>query len=160
MNRKLILLIPFFAFSLLFLGAGETFSQARKSVSGAEVTGTFREYFSGRFKGNYNEIKILALGKGKLRISFDLVYPHLDGTGQMTANVGQALGEATIEGDEAVYTNNENGNKCTIRIKFVKPGTIEVNEEDSDSGCGFGYNVYASGTYKKASGAKPKFVNP
>ena len=49
----------------LSLAAGETYAQKnRKSVSGAEVTGTFRMNFSGKFKGSYNEIKIQALGRG------------------------------------------------------------------------------------------------
>ena len=131
-------------------------AQNRKAVSATEVNGTFRSFFSGKFKGNYNEIKILALGKGKLRVAFDLTYPYIDGTGEVTANLGTADGTATIEGDTAVYSSDEYG-QCTIKIKFTKPGTIEVTQSDTDSDCGFGFNVNAGGKYKKSSGAKPKF---
>jgi hypothetical protein len=129
---------------------------ARKSVSGAEVTGTFRYQFTGKFKGNYNEIKILALGKGKLRVSFDLTYPFVDGAGQMEANVGQIDGEANIEADTAMFTGGDNGD-CRIRIKFVRAGMIKVDQQGESTGCGFGFNVSADGTYRKVSGAKPKF---
>lgn len=134
----------------------QTSAQTRSAVGAAEVNGTFRSYFGGKFKGSYNEIKILALGKGKLRVFFGLTYPHIDGTGELSANVGEADGTATIEGDTAVYSSDEFG-QCKITIKFVKPGTIEVNQSGVDSECGFGFNVNASGTYKKTSSAKPKF---
>ena len=130
------------------------FTQTRTSVSGAEVTGTFRSYFKGKFKGNYNEIKILALGKGKLKISLILTYPFVDGTGGLDANVGEANGTADITGDTAVFSSREDGESCRITIRFVKQGQIKVAQDGS---CGFGLNVSSNGTYQKASNAKPKF---
>ena len=129
--------------------------RSRASVPASEVNGTFRHTFSGKFKGSSSEIKILALGKGKLKIMFDLVYPFVDGTGELSANLGQAMGVATIEGDTAVY-KPEDGEDCTITIKFVKPGRISV-EQDGASSCGFGHNVTAAGNYVRASTAKPQF---
>ena len=143
--------------SLLFLLLTvEITAQTRKSVSASEVNGIFRSYFDGKFKGNYNEIKILALGKGKLRVAFELTYPYIDGTGGLMANVGTADGTAIIEGDTAIFSPDENG-QCKITIKFLKLGTIKVTQSGVDSECGFGFNVNASGTYKKMSSAKPKF---
>lgn len=156
MIRKPSRLICFALFFLAFGAVFQTRAQNRKAVSGAEVTGTFRDYFNGKFKGSHNEIKILALGKGKIKVSFDLLYPHLDAEGKMTANMGAAEGEATISGDTAIYSSDEFG-ECKITIKFVKPGIIKVRQESTDSECGFGFNVNAEGTYKKTSGAKPKF---
>lgn len=154
MMKKLCFILFVFAHSLIFIS--QSFAQtSRNAVSGAEVTGTFRDYFTGKFKGNHNEIKILALGKGKLRISFDLVYPYIDGTGGAMANTGQAEGIAEIAGDTAVFTSKELEG-CKITIKFVKPGAIKVDQEGA-SECGFGFNVSASGDYRKTSGAKPKF---
>lgn len=150
--RKIVI----FASLIFLLSTIEIHAQDRKSVGASEVNGTFRSYFSGKFKGNYNEIKILALGRGKLRVAFELTYPYIDGTGGLMANEGEADGTATIEGDTAVYKSDEFG-QCKITIKFVKPGVIEVNQSGVDSECGFGFNVNASGTYKKTSGAKPKF---
>ena len=157
MSEKLLFLL----FTLLFAGFSAENSVAqisRKTVGAAEVNGTFRAYFSGKAKGSYDEIKIFALGKGKLKIGFDLVYPYIDGTGEQSANMGEAEGIAEIVGDTAVYTNEEFG-QCKITIKFAKPGTIRVNQKGTDAECGFGHNVSADGTYKKFSGAKPKFEN-
>lgn len=128
---------------------------SRKSVPASEVNGTFRMPFTGRFKGSSNEIKILALGGGKLHIAMDLIYPYIV-NGELSANMGELDGEAAIVGDVAVYDSTENGG-CTITIKFVRPGTIKVTQEGMDFACGFGHNVFADGTYKKVSNAKPKF---
>lgn len=154
--KKLTIFTAVFALWLIFFSGVQTNAQNRKSVGAAEVTGTFRSHFTGKFKGSYNEIKILALGKGKLKISFELLYPYITGGGELSANMGTAEGEATIVGDTAVYSSDEYG-QCKITIKFVRAGLIRVSQNGNDADCGFGRNVNAEGTYKKASGAKPKF---
>ena len=47
----------------------ESNAQTRQSVGAAEINGAFRDYFEGKYKGSYNEIKFRALGKGKLRVA-------------------------------------------------------------------------------------------
>ena len=153
--KKLILLT--FLLFVCVAATSETFAQ-RKAVSGAEVTGTFRWYFKGRFKGNYNEILIQALGGNKLRIEMGLTYPF-EVNGEMSANVGEASGEAVIKGDTAVFVPDyatANNKSCKITLRFSQPGTLIVTTQDNID-CGFGLNVSADGTYKKTSGAKPKF---
>src|SRR5262245_36985526 len=61
--------------------SSEAFAQ-RKAVSGAEVTGTFRSYLTGRFRDSYNEILIQALGGNKLKVEMKLVQPY-----QVTENI-------------------------------------------------------------------------
>jgi hypothetical protein len=147
-------------FAMLVLSCLTAFSAAaaaqgsRASVSAGEVNWTFRSYYKGKFKGSYNEIKILALGKGKLRIAMDLTYPYVDRTGDLSANMGELDGTAKISGDTAVYSSDEFG-PCRITIKFVKPGTISVSQKGD--GCGFGHNVTAAGVYNKSSKIKPTF---
>jgi hypothetical protein len=146
---------------LVVLGslAPEVFAQ-RQSVSGAEVTGTFRFYFKGKYRRSYNEILIQALGRNKLKIEMDLIYPFMV-NGEWSANMGTASGEAVITGDTAVFTpdySREVNEECKITLKFTKPGTLIVSTEH-DAGCGFGSHVYADGTYRKTSSAKPKFKN-
>lgn len=155
---KKIFFMMFCVAAIIVFNSQSSAQTARKSVSGAEATGTFRDYFNGKFKGSHNEIKISALGKGKLKIAFDLVYPFIDGTGGKMANVGQAQGIAEIRGDTAVFTSDDMQG-CKITIKFVKPGAINVSQKGA-SECGFGFNVSASGDYRKTSGAKPKFEIP
>jgi len=133
--------------------------KSRKAVSASEATGTFRMEFTGKYKGTYNEIRLLPLGKGKIKMAFDLVYPFIDGAGEMSANIGQAEGIGTIDADVAVYENNEYG-ECRIVLKFIRPGVIKVSSDDGDFACGFGHNVSAAGTYKRTSKMKPKFEDP
>lgn len=153
--RKLFFVI--FLLFVCFYSSPEIFAQ-RKAVSGAEVTGTFRSYFKGRYKGNYNEILIQALGGNKLRIEMELTYPF-EVNGEMSANLGSASGEATIESDTAVFMPDDtvsDGQQCRITLKFSRPGKLIVTTQNNIE-CGFGHNVSADGTYKKSSGAKPKF---
>jgi hypothetical protein len=129
---------------------------SRNSVPASEVNGTFRMYFKGKYRGSSSEIKIWALGHNKLQVAFDPIYPFTDGQGELSANMGMADGVVPIKGDRAVYTSNQFGD-CTITIKFLRPGTIKVTQNGTDSDCGFGHNVSADGTYKKVSSKKPKF---
>jgi hypothetical protein len=154
MPKKPVLILVVLAFTSVFAVSilGQT---SRKSVTAAEVTGTFRHNFTGKFRGNSNEIRILSIGKGKLKVAFDLIYPYYNGR-EIMANTGQADGTAEISGDTAVYSSNEFG-PCRITIKFVKPGSIKVIQNGLDTDCGFGHNVAADGVYKKISSAKPKF---
>ena len=146
----------------LFLCAGassEAFAQ-RKAVSGAEVTGTFRYYFTRRFKDSYNEILIQALGGNKLKIEMKLIRPHQIAEDRVSVNVGDANGEAVIQGDTAVFTPEDaiDEKSCKIRLEFTEPGTLIVTTKlGGSTPCGFGNGVYADGTYKKISDAKPKF---
>jgi hypothetical protein len=145
---KRVCLLTFF-----FLSMFATASAQRASVSGSEVTGTFRLYFGGGAKGDYNEAKISSAGNGKLKISLSLTYPYKDSHGQMTANLGEAEGVADISGDTAVFTP-EGTDTCKITIKFVKLGQIKITEDGGENGCGFGHNVYSDGTYIKFVGKK------
>ena len=108
----------FFSFLILILAViftvSENRAQTRKAVSAAEVTGTFRD-ISG------SEFNILALGKGKLRVSFSGVYNYKMTNGEPMANLGEARGEAEIAGDTATFTP-EDTEECTITLKFLRGG--------------------------------------
>jgi hypothetical protein len=129
---------------------------SRASVSAGEVNGTFRMKLPGKFKAMANEIKILALGGGKLRFAMELIYPYSQPRGEVTANTGSLDGEAAISGDTAVFSSDEFG-ECKITFTFVKPGTLKVTQDGTDADCGFGHNVSAAGTYIKVNSRRPKF---
>ena len=155
MLKTLPIILCFLIITGLFAstGYGQT---SRKSVTAAEVNGTFRYNFAGNFRGSFSEIKILSLGGGRLRISMDLTYPYeLDD--EITANEGTLDGEATIKGDTAVYSAKGYTGQCEITIRFVKPGLIKVKDNPGAIECGFGNHVYAGGTYQKVSSKKPTF---
>lgn len=153
---KRIICLSFAVGCLMTFSLPAAAQRSRASVSATEVNGSYRMYFSGKFKRDSNDIKILALGHGRLRIAMDLMYPYMLDRGEMSANSGELDGEATIKGDTAVYDSKEFG-PCTITIKFVRAGTIKVSQEGTDADCGFGHNVMADGTYRKWSSKKPKF---
>jgi len=117
-----------------------------KIVTAAQANGTYRS--------GANEIKILALGKNKLRVQMDLAWEYKSPNGP-TANVGQAHGEATIENDVATF-RPEGTEDCTITIKFLSGNRIRVSEENMLN-CGWGFNVSSEGTYRKIRAGKPKF---
>src|SRR3954468_2777085 len=116
-----------------------------RSVTAAEVNGTYR-------KGN-SEIKVLAIGHGKLKVELALVYEYNSPAGP-TANMGDASGEATIENDVAVFVPEEAGD-CKITMTFLPNGRMKVEQQGEE--CGFGHNVRADGTFRKVSTRKPKF---
>lgn len=155
--RKLIFPMFFSVVFLMSFTAAADAQPARKSVSAAEVTGTFKMSFVGKkFKDLSNQLDILALGGGKLKIAFDLLYPYTLQGGEMSANLGGLSGEASIKGDTAIFESTEFG-PCKITIKFVRPGKVMVTQDGTDANCGFGHNVTSQGTYRKVSSKKPKF---
>ena len=129
----------------ILLLCGASFPQA-KIVTSAQANGTYRS--------GSNEIKILALGNNKLRIQMQLAWKYKTSDGPM-ANVGSALGEATIENDIAAFRPPDTQD-CTITIKFLPGNRIRVSE-DHMLNCGWGFNVSSNGTYRKVRTGKPKF---
>jgi hypothetical protein len=147
--KRLLVFSGVFIFIFSLFTMVETIAQTRKSVSGTEVTGTFRDV-SG------SEFSILALGKGKLRVSFSGIYIYKIVNGEPMAHTGEARGEAEIAGDTATFKPG-NTQECTITMKFLLNRRMKVMQKGSDAECGFGHNVSAAGNYKKISNAKPKF---
>ena len=152
-------MVAVFALVSMMLFSVSSYAQnSRASVSGAEVTGTFKMSFIGKkFKDFSNQLEIQALGGGKLKIAFDLVYPYTLKNGEVSVNMGSLSGEADIKGDTAVYQSKDEFGACKITIKFVRPGEVKVTQDGTDGNCGFGHNVSSQGTYRKVSSKKPKF---
>ncbi len=143
----------------LFFGFSATAASAqtsRKSVPAAEVNGTFRMPFTGRFKGSSNEIKILALGGGKLHIAMELMYPFVV-NGELSANLGELDGEAAIVGDVAVYDSMPRTAHALSPSNSSGPARSRSRRKAWTSLADLAHNVFADGTYKKISSAKPKF---
>ena len=121
-------------------------AQNANVVTAAQANGVYKFYD--------NEFRILALGHNKLKVSFDGVYHTL----AKSVNMGEASGEATIEGNVATFIPPDTQG-CTISMTFL-PGKLVVKQDGDDATCGFGHNVNSAGTYKKIRSGKPKFENP
>lgn len=115
-------------------------------VTAAQANGVYRFYKS--------EFRILALGRHKLKVQFDGVYVNI----MKSVNIGYAMGEATIEGNLATFIPPDTQG-CTITMTFLS-GKLVVKQDGDDATCGFGHNVYATGTYRKIRSGKPKFEPP
>jgi len=119
-------------------------AQTSKVVTAAQANGLYRY--------DRNEFRILALGHNKLEVQFNGEYMTRAGY----PNIGEARGEATIEGNVATFVPGDTS-ECKITMKFLR-NRLEVTQEGSDAACGFGHNVMATGTYRKVRGGKPKFI--
>src|SRR5207247_8277337 len=148
--KKVLSLTTFIVVSFTITFA-QTTSQAKpaqtpKVVTAAQVNGVYRYYKS--------EFRVLALGHNKLKVQFDGIYMTL----AKSPNMGYAMGEATIEGNVAIFVPPDTQG-CKITMTFL-PGKIVVKQDGSDADCGFGHNVYTTGTYRKIRSGKPKFEPP
>ncbi len=146
MNFKIITAIVAFLCALSFDSPAQTPKEASvsKDVSAAQVNGTW--------KCDKNTFKILALGKGRLRVAFLGIAEYKSSYG-LTANTGEGEGLADIIGDTAVFqpTGAEKDGKITLKFGG---GRLIIVQEGT---CGFGHRVWAAGTYKKTSSRKPNF---
>jgi hypothetical protein len=114
----------------------------KQIVTAAQANGVYRYYKS--------EFRILALGHNKLKLEFDGIYMTVSGT----PNMGTATGEAILDGDVATFKPADT-EQCEITLVFL-PNKLKVTQSGSDADCGFGHNVYATGTYRKIRSGKPK----
>lgn len=126
-------------------------AQQRKVVTAAQVNGTWEYRFR---ESRHGTIKILALGKQRLKVEFIALYsyPLPDGTNNVNDGEGQSI--AIIEGTRATFKPDEAEEECLITMNFTK-GVLEVEQNGV---CGFGLNVTLAGTYRRVSSRKPRFV--
>ena len=131
--------------SFLLLGSLVTSGQSpRRAVTAAQINGVYK---SGR-----NDFRVLALGHHKLKVQFNGEWMTRAGY----PNIGEAIGEATIEGNVATFIPGET-TKCKITMTFLRNKMI-VEQQGLDADCGFGHNVMASGTYRRVKAGKPRWI--
>jgi hypothetical protein len=94
---------------------------------------------------SHKELHLAYVGKGKLKVSFNLAY-----TGKPPAT-GVGAGDATVAGDVATYAKGA----CSIAMRFEPGNRLSVTQTGSDADCGFGSHVTADGEYSKARGGNP-----
>ena len=143
--RTVLLSALLIVLATLALSAQSRRGETSGIVTAAQVNGTWSY--------NENTFKILALGKGKLKVEFEGVYPYLDASGEETANTGSYIGVAKIEGRVATITM-EDYPDCTITMTFTGRELVVIED---GSFCGFGNNVTSRGTYVRESKRRPRF---
>jgi hypothetical protein len=148
MMRAALLFICFISFSL------STIAQAPVVVTGPQTPRRVvtAAQLNGLYRFGRNEFRILALGRNKLKVQFNGEWMTRGGY----PNIGEAIGEAEIEGNVAIFIPGET-NGCKITLTFLT-NRMEVTQEGLDADCGFGHNVIATGTYRRVKGGKPRFI--
>jgi hypothetical protein len=149
MKKVLLLLFALGTIGLSTSAQGPTTANLSPQSAGRPVTA---EQVNGVYRNGGNEFRILALGHQKLKVQFNGQWM----TRWRYPNIGEALGEATIEGNVATFIPG-NAPKCKITLTFLS-NRVEVSQEGTDADCGFGRNVMATGTYRRIRGGKPRFI--
>jgi hypothetical protein len=134
------------ATSILLLASTFALTQStRRAVTAAQINGVY--------KSRGNDFRVLALGRNKLQVQFNGEWMTRYGY----PNIGEAIGEATIDGNVATFVPGETKN-CKITMIFLPPSKMVVTQEGSDAACGFGHNVMADGTYRRVKPGRPKWI--
>jgi len=134
------------ATSILLLASTFALTQStRRVVTAAQINGVY--------KSRRNDFRILALGHNKLQVQFNGEWMTRAGY----PNIGEAIGEATIDGNVATFVPGDTKN-CKITLTFLPPNKMVVRQEGSDAECGFGHNVMATGNYRRVKAGKPKWI--
>jgi len=134
---------------LVLSGSALAISQSRKPrVTAAQINGLYQY--------RRNDFRVLALGPNKIpdkiKVQFNGEWMTMGGY----PNIGEAIGEATIDGNVATFMPGDT-TKCKITMTFLTNKMV-VQQEGNDAECGFGHNVIATGTYRRVKAGKPKFV--
>jgi hypothetical protein len=135
----------FIALLSSFLGAPQKQARQSRTVTAAEINGVY--------KYMRNDFRVLALGHNKLKVQFNGEWMTRGGY----PNIGEAIGEATIESNVATFIPGDT-TKCKITMTFLAQNKMVVQQEGFDADCGFGHNVMASGTYRRVKAGKPKWI--
>ncbi len=100
--------------------------------------------------GQWDYIKV-SKKQNKYEIDFDGYYFGLRGL-IYGPNMGQFDTNMPVTSKQASYRYED----CTIKLQFLNDlqngQKIEVEQNNGDSTCGFGHNVYAGGTFYKVEG--------
>ena len=132
--------------TILLLGSTVALTQStRRLVTAAQINGVYK---SGR-----NDFRVLALGHNKLQVQFNGEWM----TRYDYPNIGEAIGEATIDGNVATFVPGDTKN-CKITMTFLPANKMVVTQEGTDAECGFGHNVMADGTYRRVKPGRPKWI--
>ena len=76
--------------------------------------------------------------------------------GAPSYNMGFLEGRLTVKDGRATFAHVEAGMPCEIAFTFTR-GSAVLERIGDDSGCLFGFQVHADGTYRRISRKKPKF---
>ena len=130
------------------------------SSNSIDPTGTYKldsktTIRNGETYGYFGEIQVKQIEGDEIVVTFNVC------RGAPSDNMGAFTDTLSFKNNQANYTCSEYDSSCVINFKFKKDG-VEVLEKTNDLsfGCGFGYNVRATGRYKIISHKTPVLKDP
>ena len=133
-------------FALLLLTSSICGVQAQAPPQAAQVvTGHYR-LTQDEFR---NRLDVQQLSGGKIK--FYLLALWVSHNNPENIHNGELQGVVALKSRLALYDQDD----CKLKFEFFS-NRVRVTQLN-DSGCGFGANVTAAGTYRKLDGKKPKF---
>lgn len=144
MLKLKLLTFPILFLALSAVAVGQT--TLRATTPGKSVTG----HYTMRREEFRNRIFVQQLPGGKIK--FDLLALWVSANNPENIHNGTAQGIVDLRDGVAVYENSS----CKLTLKFTS-GKIRIVQSDEIGDCEFGFNVTASGSYRKISSRKPRF---
>lgn len=130
------------------------------SSNSLDPTGTYKldsntTIRNGDTYGYFGEIQVKQIEDEEIVMTFNVC------KGAPSYNMGAFTDTLSFKNNQAKYTCSDYDSSCVINFKFKKDG-VEVLEKTNDLsfGCGFGYNVRATGRYKIISHKTPVLKDP
>jgi hypothetical protein len=136
--------LPVLVMTFCVVAGGQTVTRVKSKTP--SVTGSYtmrREEFR-------NRIFVQQLPGGKIK--FDLLALWVSANNPENVHNGTAQGIMEIKNGVAVYE----GSSCKLTMTFL-PGKIKIVQSDEAGDCEFGFNVTATGSYRKIDSRRPKF---
>jgi hypothetical protein len=137
---------PLMRFVLLFAASLLTTSRIPTPEQVA-VTGTY-SLVRGKDAGCIFEVAAVAADSVRLQLSCN--------RGAPSYNMGNLDERLALHASELIFQTTEFGGRCVLRFRFLRRRAI-VTQEADNTACGFGYGVYADGTYRRVSRRRPAF---
>ena len=97
-----------------------------------------------------NRIYVQQLAGGKIK--FDLLALWVSANNPENVHNGTAQGIVELKDGVAIYE----ASSCKLTMRFIS-GKIRIVQSEEVGDCEFGFNVTASGTYRKIDSKNPRF---
>src|SRR5690349_6820587 len=126
-------------------------SKKRLTASPANVAGTYKDVSS--------TFEIAEAADHQVSMDFTGFWPNsrpsqMKKYGVETLNVGGFQQTVPLRNGVAIVKLEFTDDPCVITIRFLR-NRLKVTQEGGSNDCGFGFNVYADGTYLKARRRAP-----
>ncbi|HEU0013503.1 MAG TPA: hypothetical protein VFQ45_07450 [Longimicrobium sp.] len=143
---------------LALLGLARAPAAAQPADAAARFNGTWKVRIGGEEDGGHEangEFKLWALDEHRLRVEFYGNFIYKTGIGRVVNN-GSASAVAIVRQGKAFFRADEEG-ECRFSMR-VRRTTDLVVRQSGYNNC-FGFNVTATGRYRRTSTARPTFID-